>query len=52
MLVESDANDWSERMQTGGQVKCNFAVAQDALRRRSMLTICAAISLISYLALT
>lgn len=25
MLVKSDANDWSRRMQTGGQVECNFA---------------------------
>jgi len=23
-LVTSDANDWSSRMQTGGQVECNF----------------------------
>jgi len=24
-VVRTNANDWSSRMQTGGQVECNFA---------------------------
>lgn len=24
-MVKSDAKDWSDQMQTGGQVECNFA---------------------------
>ena len=27
-LVRTNANDWSGRMQAGGQVECNFATAK------------------------
>ena len=30
VLVKSDANDWSDRMQADGQVECNFARALES----------------------
>ena len=38
VLVKSDANDLSDRMQTGGQVECNFATPPDWLLSCTLLT--------------
>ncbi|MDR8385941.1 hypothetical protein MKS85_10395 [Pseudomonas sp. JL2] len=37
-LVRTNANDWSGRMQAGGQVECNFAVAEHNRRQQLIIS--------------